>query len=137
MNSREQQATTGTLMVWRYDGKWERIADPIDWNDGGDYEEVIARAGFSATDHWGFSSTPDVTIYMHDSDERWRVNYELGGGSRIYEIEVFGLPNLIKLLSDLAAISTASQLSSIAEEAEDLIWNAAEDGRRERKRRLR
>lgn len=119
--------------IWRYDGNWARIPDPIAWEDGDDYLGVLQREGFTPADNWGWTSDT-TTIHGHKTDERWRLTVCFDA-STSHEVEVIGLPNLIRLLSELAAISTAGMLSLIANSLENLIFNAAEDADRERKRR--
>jgi hypothetical protein len=121
--------------IWRYDGEWTRIPDPIVWRTGDNYDKVLARKGFTAADNWGWT-TDTTTIYQHKSGERWRILFCLDASTN-HEIEVIGLPNLIRLLADLAAISTASIMALVGQTLENLIFIAGDDADRERKRRLR
>lgn len=132
-------ASGGQPMIWRYhQGTWSQITDPLAGlsSNGNDPEEELQIGGFGRADQWG--ELNDVVIWEKSRgrkpEEHWRIDVCVDG-THIRTIEVTRLPDLLDVLAKLAPISTASMASGLIESLQDVILNAAEDGRKEFRRR--
>lgn len=117
--------------AWRYDGRWQRIPFPYEWNDDEDQEVALRRAGFGASRAWGPNLLNVVQIAEAD-DEYWMVSICVDG-NHVHTIEVTGLPNLLALIPQLAAFANAELFATTEERLDNVIRRAVgEPVRRER-----
>lgn len=119
--------------IWRYDGQWSQVPDPLlELDDVPELDEALRRLGFIAADSWGLLD--DISIYEYDGAERWMTAWSIDS-SNIHLIEIYGLPNVLHVLAQFGQIAAGQVITHKAEELKDLIYNAAEDASAERQRR--
>ena len=111
---------------WHYKaGEWSAI-DPLPWEDGRGQPDGFYSVSFRWADdvvelYQGESSGYLIEVCLDASVPHW--------------ILVSSLPDLLSLLNLLAPIALSMLIDLKVGELEDVIWNAAEDGSRERRRR--
>jgi hypothetical protein len=97
-------------------GRWERVPDPVLWQDGDDLERRLNAAGFCRLGSFGVEHSR-LTLDLYEHRERDEFLATVWLADRALDVRLDGLPALLEFLRMLFPLVRDNQELEAAEEA--------------------